>query len=151
MKNSNEIIKDFAEKNNCTVEEATKHIELLIKQTKLTNEGSDRCFTPYFKQSKSIENASIYLGDSKETIKDNIMCCFECNEYDILKMIEQGTNWTDKEIEDARTAFKNKLVSPNDWKSTKQKFCNWFISIKEIWDFYKENTNLDLTELLYKE
>ncbi len=108
-------------------------------------------FYPYFKQSKSIENASIYLGDSKEIIKDKIMCCFECNEYVILQMIEQGTNWTNKEIEDARTAFKNKLVSPNDWKSTKQKFCNWFISIKEIWDSYKEDTNLDLTKLLYKE
>lgn len=108
-------------------------------------------FYPYFKQSKSIENASLYLGDSKKIIKDKIMSCLDCNERVIIQMIEQGTDWTDEEKKLALMAFDNRLENNDLWKSVKQKFCDWFISVKDIWDSYKENEKTNLTDLIYKE
>lgn len=107
-------------------------------------------FYPYFKQSKSIKNASIYLGDSQKVIKDKIMNCLECNECVIMQMIQQGTNWTQKEIEEAQKTYNNRKNNSVDWIETKQKFYKWFIEIKKIWDSFEGTKTKNLRNLLYK-
>lgn len=108
-------------------------------------------FYPYFKQSKSIEGASIYVGDSKNIIKNKIMDCLEINECVIMQMIEQGTNWSKEHINNAKHAYDNRNLNPKTWKDIKQKFCDWFLSIKDIWDTFDESKLTDLNKLLYKE
>ncbi len=106
-------------------------------------------FFPYFKQSKSIKDASLYLDASKKSIKSKIMNCYECNEYVILQMIEQGTTWSNDEIRQAQFAFKKRKSNPRQWRKIKTKFYDYFLKIKDIWDSYQDDLQNSLFDLLY--
>ena len=83
MKENNEVIADFAKKNNCTLEEATKQIDLLIKETELTNAGIDKTITTngYIRFPNDLTVFS--YGDNGEL--NNKYLCYTPNIKNILK------------------------------------------------------------------
>ena len=93
---------------------------------------------PYVKMSKSIPQSAINIGDSESEIKEKIMNCSDRNEEVILQMIELASNWNINEIKDARYAFENRKTNKELWTKTKEKYCNFILDIKKLWDECEE-------------
>lgn len=93
---------------------------------------------PYVKMSKSIPQSAINIGDSESEIKEKIMNCSDRNEEVILQMIELASNWNINEIKDAKYAFENRKTNKELWTKTKEKYCDFILEIKKLWDECEE-------------
>ena len=93
---------------------------------------------PYVKMSKSIPQSAINIGDSESEIKEKIMNCSDRNEEIILQMIELASNWNINEIKDAKYAFENRKTNKELWTKTKEKYCDFILDIKKLWDECEE-------------
>lgn len=93
---------------------------------------------PYVKMSKSIPQSAINIGDSESEIKEKIMNCSDRNEEVILQMIELASNWNINEIKDAKYAFENRKTNKELWTKTKEKYCDFILDIKKLWDECEE-------------
>lgn len=93
---------------------------------------------PYVKMSKSIPQSAINIGDSESEIKEKIMNCSDRNEEIILQMIELASNWNINEIKDAKYAFENRKTNKELWTKTKEKYCDFILEIKKLWDECEE-------------
>ena len=105
-------------------------------------------FFPYFKQSKSIPNSSVNLGDTKDQIYDKIVNTIEEDEKVVLDMISLASNYDRETIGKAIVAFNNRFKDYETWKKVKESYVEYFISVKDIWDSCSEKT-LTLREKLY--
>lgn len=105
-------------------------------------------FFPYFKQSKSIPNASVHLGNTKNEIYDKIINSFERDQNIILQMIKLASNFSDSEILKAEKAFENRNNDSLRWMEYKKKYYEYFNEIKKIWDSCKVE-NKSIKEKLY--
>ena len=93
---------------------------------------------PYVKMSKSIPQSAINIGDSESEIKEKIMNCSDRNEEVILQMIELASNWNINEIKDTKYAFENRKTNKELWTKTKEKYCDFILEIKKLWDECEE-------------
>ena len=91
-------------------------------------------FYPYFKQSKSIPNSSVNLGDTKEEIYDKIVLTSEKDEEVILEMIRLASNYDNERIGNAISAFNRRDKDYASWCKIKKEYADYFIAIKETWD-----------------
>lgn len=89
---------------------------------------------PYVKMSKSIKESSINLGDTNQQLYKKIVECGNRNEYIILQMMMLASNWEYDEIENAKKAFSNKDINYSLWLTYKEKYYEFFVKIKKIWD-----------------
>jgi len=89
---------------------------------------------PYVKMSKSIKESSINLEDSNEEIYKKIIDCGKRNEEVILQMMSLTSNWEYDDIISATNAFNNKDINYSEWLTYKEKYYNFFVEIKKIWD-----------------
>ena len=106
-------------------------------------------FYPYFKQSKSIPNSSVNLGDTKDEIYDKIVLTIDEDEQVVLDMISLASNYDQEKIGRAIQLFNNKEKDYAAWKKAKEDYVDYFISLKEIWDSCGTK-KLTLRERLYK-
>ena len=56
----------------------------------------------------------------------------------ILQMIELASNWNINEIKDAKYAFENRKTNKELWTKTKEKYCDFILDIKKLWDECEE-------------
>ncbi len=105
-------------------------------------------FYPYFKQSKSIPNSSVNLGDTKEEIYDKIVLTSEKDEEVILDMIRLASNYDNEKIGNAISAFNRRDKDYSTWNRIKKEYSDYFISIKEVWDSC-ENPHKTLKKKIY--
>lgn len=89
---------------------------------------------PYVKMSKSIPSSAINIGDTEEKIKERILNCSDRNEEVILQMMQIASNWDASKIKKVTDSFNNRKNDPHLWKIYKQEYCDFFLSIKKLWD-----------------
>ena len=125
--------------------------ELIPKDVMIGNLYSKliKGFYPYFKQSKSIPNSSVNLGNTKDEIVDKIINCSNRDEEVILDMITLASNYSKEKINIAIDAFKNRDRDYKRWYEIKKEYIDYFMSIKETWDSCSES-NLCLKKKLYR-
>ena len=105
---------------------------------------------PYVKMSKSIKESSINLGDTKEELYSKIVNCDSRNEEVILQMMILASNWQHNVIVEAKKAYEDKLENYDKWFEFKQKYYNFFIGIKQLWDESKDDTEINTYRELFK-
>lgn len=105
---------------------------------------------PYFKQSKSIPDSSINLGQSEETISKLILQTSEINEIVILEMIQLASGWPIEAIKKAEKAFKKRQTSSAEWVESKKKYLETVLSMKRVWDSSKFEDS-DIHDLIFKD
>lgn len=93
---------------------------------------------PYPKMSKSIPESSINIGDPMSDIERKILNCVHHDEFVIFQMINLVSDWDVGELQRARAAFEGRLENPQLWREEKQKYLNYFLGIKKIWDSIPE-------------
>ena len=76
-------------------------------------------FYPYFKQSKSIPNSSVNLGDTKDEIYDKIVMTAEEDEQVVMDMISLASNYDQSMIGKAIVAFNHRDKDYASWKKVK--------------------------------
>ncbi|MGE5456529.1 MAG: hypothetical protein ACM3O4_05455 [Ignavibacteriales bacterium] len=98
---------------------------------------------PYIKMSKSIQDSSINLGDSKEDLHKKIINCGKRNEKVILQMMVLASNWSPEKISKAKKTFDNLETNYADWEKIKYDYLDFFTEIKTLWDNskYEEEIN----------
>lgn len=106
-------------------------------------------FYPYFKQSKSIPNSSVNLGDTKDQIYDKIIMTIDEDEQVILDMITLASNYDQERIGKAIQLFNNRKKDYSSWKKAKEDYVDYFIHLKDTWDSCGTK-KLTLKERLYK-
>ena len=94
-------------------------------------------FFPYFKQSKSIPNSSLNLGDTRKEIYGKIISCTERDEQVVMDMIASSTPFKPSFIQEAREAFENRVKDYEAWLKYKFIFAEYIIGVKDIWDSCK--------------
>lgn len=105
---------------------------------------------PYVKMSKSIKESSINLGDTSEELYEKIVQCGKRNEEVILQMMVLASNWNHNEIEKAKVAFENCEKDYSTWLNYKEKYYNFFVDIKKLWDDSEEKNTIDTYDELFK-
>ena len=105
-------------------------------------------FYPYFKQSKSIVDSSVNLGNTKEEISNKIMNTDDRDEQVILDMIKLASDFNNDKILDAIIAYTYRNKDKKRWEKVKEDYVEYFTSIKDIWDSCKE-PELELKEKIY--
>lgn len=107
---------------------------------------------PYVKMSKSIKESSINLGDTSEEIYKKIVDCGPRNEEVILQMITLASNWDANMVNCARRAFDDRQNNYDNWLNYKNKYYDFFIHLKKIWEesIYNEKI-ISYNELFKKE
>ena len=105
-------------------------------------------FYPYFKQSKSIPNSSVNLGDTKDEIYSKIMMTIDEDEQVVMDMIALASDFDQSFIGRAIEAFNHRDKDYASWKKFKETYVEYFTSVKDIWDSC-ESKQLTLRQKLY--
>ncbi len=106
---------------------------------------------PYVKMSKSIKESSINLGDTNKEIYEKIVECSNRNEEVILQMMTLASNWKSNDIEKATYAFNNREKNYKKWLEYKQKYYEFFIELKKLWDESKYDKKIDTYQELFQQ
>lgn len=107
---------------------------------------------PYVKMSKSIKDSSINLGDTQDELYKKIVQCGKRNEEVILQMMILASDWDASKRNKAKRAFENRNSNYDEWLKFKEKYYEFFIKIKKLWDDSKIDGTIDTYyELFEKE
>ncbi len=93
-----------------------------------------RGFYPYFKQSKSIPESSVNLGDSFDQIYKKIVGASGENEEVVLDMIRLCSDYSESRIQEAVAAYESKDSNYSLWEAEKKAYADYFSDMKRIWD-----------------
>lgn len=93
--------------------------------------------------SKSIKDSSINLGDTQDELYKKIVQCGKRNEEVILQMMILASDWDASKRNKAKRAFENRNSNYDEWLKFKEKYYEFFIKIKKLWDDSKIDGTID--------
>ena len=77
------------------------------------------------------------MGDTNQEIYNKIINASEKDQKVILEMIELASNFSKEDIKKAKNAFELRAQNSEEWNKWKEKYYDYFINIKKIWDSCK--------------
>lgn len=89
---------------------------------------------PYFKQSKSIQDSSINLGQDESTIRALISDSSGINDTVVLEMIELASDWSRSKIDAAKSIFSSRENNSKQWQSVKDEYTQTVLDFKRLWE-----------------
>lgn len=99
---------------------------------------------PYYKQSKSIPESSVNLGQSVKVIQEIIMGGSDSNDGIVLEMMQLASSWDKKKIREAERAFE---CNRKKWLELKKEYCEQVIGFKKTWDGCAPKTDITIESL----